>query len=408
MMSFRTDPTVNKTGSRAGPIPPGSEGLLDSSHGLFFHPVRDAVSASHKRPKYPQYKRREGVRDLSRTFDLDLRVAKCGYPSPRSEGVDLRRYDTGKVGVSGTLYCGNAHQCPVCRVHIASGRQQEIEKALLEAQQLGWHAYFLTLTLPHGLSDRLQVLWSELRSSYGRLFGGRNATWIKAQGYQGRISSFDVTHGGTNGWHPHLHVLIFFDRPVPESFQRELFRLWEKALAKHDRLPNESAFRFLSLSDNLQETSRVAAYMSKGSTEELSSSPWSVADELTASHVKNSDSGLTVDQLIDSATAGYAEALDLLLEYFDASKGRQLISWSKGLKALLSVHDRTDEEILEEREKQGVLLGTLTHSQWVYVIETYNETRLLQAATQYGFLGALRVVAEAKAQIMSRRRSVTA
>ena len=59
----------------------------------------------------------------------------------------------------------------------------------------------------------------------------------------------------------------------------------------------------------------------------------------------------------------------LCREYERATRGHQRITWSKGLRKLLAVDERTDEEIAAE-EVGGDLVVLIDHDAWRTVTES--------------------------------------
>lgn len=52
---------------------------------------------------------------------------------------------------------------------------------------------------------------------------------LKRLGYKGRLVATEVTHG-VNGWHPHYHVIMFFDHEVNAQALQTLLGLeWQDA-----------------------------------------------------------------------------------------------------------------------------------------------------------------------------------
>src|SRR4029077_16356737 len=79
-----------------------------------------------------------------------------------------------------------------------------------------WHragntVLMVTLTAPHDLGQPLAPLMRTIARSFTARIAGR--PWVRAKQavpVVGTIRSVEVTHG-PNGWHPHLHVLVFLE-----------------------------------------------------------------------------------------------------------------------------------------------------------------------------------------------------
>jgi hypothetical protein len=74
----------------------------------------------------------------------------------------------------------------------------------------------------------------------------------------------------------------------------------------------------------------------------------------------------------DFRWTGDADDLAVWREYERATKGRQAITWSKGLRALLAVAERTDEEIAAE-EIGGEDLAVIHGDDWRRIVRRHSE-----------------------------------
>ncbi|PRW75701.1 protein rep, partial [Pseudomonas fluorescens] len=67
----------------------------------------------------------------------------------------------------------------------------------------------LTLTVPHGLGDDLSGLLEQIHKAWRSTSTSRAGKKLrKLLGVRGTIRALEVTPG-SNGFHPHLHVLLF-------------------------------------------------------------------------------------------------------------------------------------------------------------------------------------------------------
>ena len=52
---------------------------------------------------------------------------------------------------------------------------------------------------------------------------------LKRLGYKGRIVATEVTWGEQNGWHPHYHMILFFDHEInAQGLQTRLALEWQR------------------------------------------------------------------------------------------------------------------------------------------------------------------------------------
>jgi hypothetical protein len=85
----------------------------------------------------------------------------------------------------------------------------------------------LTLTVRHRAGDDLKTLRQGVSAAWRRLQQTRDWREMRAaSGLRHFVRCQEVTYG-ENGWHPHLHVLLFCTRPdVPLFWRDELTALW--------------------------------------------------------------------------------------------------------------------------------------------------------------------------------------
>nr|MBK6000655.1 hypothetical protein [Acinetobacter baumannii] len=93
-------------------------------------------------------------------------------------------------------------------------------------------------------------------------------------------------------------------------------------------------------------------------------SKWGIESELTKGHVKKGrNGGYTPFDLLQFSM--YNESVfekdcgKLFQEFAIAMKGSRQLVWSRGLKALLELEEKTDEELAEETEKDAISLRTI-------------------------------------------------
>ena len=170
------------------------------------------VSESRRHKRYAQ---RQVLWDMS----LIERVRKCGRV-PTGEGVTVVDH-AGVAHYAGLTTCGSIWACPVCSAKIRAGRAEEIAAGAASWDQAGNSIYMITLTAPHDMGMKLSALLPVIADSFRAVISGR--AWLKVKAaaeVAGTIRSVEITHGA-NGWHPHLHVLVFAGGiPAPVAWPR--------------------------------------------------------------------------------------------------------------------------------------------------------------------------------------------
>lgn len=167
---------------------------------------------------------------LVRTLGYGHRAAQCGEwlaAGPRDTDtsepaepwhVELHRHlETSEVFIGNTITCAMAWLCPICAVPTFTHLGQCIATAVARSRAAGEDQGFLTVTVPHGLEDELADvlgLVDQLRYLLvrGRLYRHLRDRW-------GLVSWCDVgehPRSWASGWHPHAHLVLFFDHPLAD------------------------------------------------------------------------------------------------------------------------------------------------------------------------------------------------
>ena len=167
------------------------------------------------------------IRALNNTLFPEESVGKCGAPLGAEIVAGCRTSD-GRAGVRGIATCGSSKGCARCGAVIRSVKGEEIQYFSAAHLDRGRCLLFLTLTVPHEHGEDLEPLLEGLQRAWSKTIAGRPWMGFKRQyGVLGQIKVVEVTLG-RNGWHPHLHVLLFVDRPPldPEGDDVRAMEAW--------------------------------------------------------------------------------------------------------------------------------------------------------------------------------------
>lgn len=304
---------------------------------------------------------RQVVRDEARIL-LPPRVARCSWAL--GQLVTLHGSAKSPAHYSGTERCGSISACAVCAPIIRNERAAEISRAVIEHQKSGGSLVFVTLTLRHQKKHKLADSLDAVISGWQGLLRGKAwGTFKERHQVNGYIRSVEVTYG-KNGWHPHIHAIFFLDAPPSDAslaeFEDKLFTRWKKLVTRDngDFAPTQVSGIDCQLVD--ESGAVLAAYVSK--LQEEKTSKWGVSAEMTRGDLKDGRaSSLIPFQLIDLGKTA------LWVEYVKATKGRRIITWSKGLKDRYKVEEKDDQEILDDAEKSPLA--------WTTSRQTYEITR---------------------------------
>lgn len=307
------------------------------------------------------------------------RVASClKRIAPGSGQVQLvGSRSAGRSTLRNLIVCKSVWMCPVCSARITEQRRAELRLATAAAAKKGFYLVFVTYTLRHKFLKRdgaLKPLLAGLLDAFRSL--NSNKSWelfVKRVGWVGWVRSLEVTYG-RNGWHPHLHQLVFLDRPVDlPSFEKFLKERWLTVLHRHGQDANLEHGCVVETA-----ASRVTEYVAKFGHDPVEG--WDVETELTKGPVKASlktDRGWSMQQLL----AGWGHMVEenvpehdtglLWREYARTFKGKQQVRWSRGLADALGVDKKqlkTDDQAAEDVQADDVLLAKFSREQWYRIL----------------------------------------
>jgi len=301
------------------------------------------------------------------------------------------RESGGVGGFAGLSTCGSVWACGVCNAKIMARRQLEIGAAVEVWKASGGEVAFGTLTMRHWSGHRLEDLWSALSKAWNRVTGGKS--WLRDKeryGIAGWLRVVEVTFG-ENGWHVHIHSLLFLhtttDTSALESLKGSVFGRWSAAL-KSAGLPSPLAagqdLRVLdgAADEQLSRYFTKAVHQAKRIGLEMTST-----QTKTARGVHGTRSVWSfLDDVIDQ---GDADALDRWHEFQRASKGRRQLTWSKGLREQLGLRaEKSDEEVAgEELGTKEDDLVLITAAGWRVVIACRLMVPILEIVEKQGLSG---------------------
>lgn len=296
------------------------------------------------------------------------RTCWCSRSLKRESGsVSVyRNADGSGASLTGLNRCGEIWTCPVCAAKISEQRRKELSAALVAHVGNGGAAYLVTLTFPHEADHLLSELLERFTNARQRLQNSK--TWKgvwKDAGRIGSIASLELTVSQENGWHPHLHMLVFADAaglgegdPINEAGDldsdaiRQLQRQWVNLLIKVGLGDGSKITDMMAHALNVRGGNQAAEYIAKYGRDER----WGQSSEMTRHYVKRGsmERGGTMHstpfQLLAWAGEGDGWSIARFTEYAEAIKGKRAVTWSPGLKkALLGTEEeRTDEEIAND------------------------------------------------------------
>lgn len=278
----------------------------------------------------------------------------------------FRQLDGSSARMAKVKTCGSVWACPVCASKVAEVRRRELAYAMTKHIEAGGYAYLVTFTFPHYMGQALEELMEPFAKARQSFQNSRKWKAVMDQAEKlGVVNSLEVTYGIGNGWHPHLHMLVFcnpgaFGEGEPDEHGRlnsaaieHLRGEWVRLLEKRGLVDGSNRSWATQYGLDVRGGKKAAEYIAKWGHDES----WGMSSELTSSHAKTGarDTWGTKDhytpfQLLAMAKAGDGHAICAFREFVKAFDGKRMLTWSKGLKAHFGIAEMDDEEAATEQE----------------------------------------------------------
>ncbi len=282
------------------------------------------------------------------------------------------------ASLGGLLVCGSVWNCPVCAAKVAERRRAELVAAMRTWTEGGGVVLVAALTFSHGPRDALEPMLERFLGAYRRMWQNKAGRTLRERfGVEHSVRALEVTHGDTNGWHPHAHLLLFLRGAVDVgALEDALYHAWEQAA----RASGLSMTRERGL-DLQPATDGAALYVAKWG-HEPERRAWEAPDEMVKANSKRGRDGRrTPFDLLRAGLAGEdAHARLLFREFAAAFKGRHQLQPSRGAWAALGVKTRTDEEVALAKEGDAYLLALLERHEFRVIVGNDAVPELLLSA----------------------------
>ena len=366
-------------GSQAARVdePPAIQFVTDGRGNVY--PLGNTTdnSAIRTQQGFQAIKERFKLLDSARKILDGERTQHCFYNRVDKNdgvGVTFNKFRN-KANYTNVMRCANAWGCPVCAAIISEHRKCEVKDAMDWWKKQGGSVLLLTLTVPHYSDTDIKQLKKDLKKAYGKFFKGVRASKDMFERWQIKhyISCFEITHG-SNGFHPHYHVLLFVPYSLGKQslpgIKQDMYKVWKDCCLKAG-LDEPSEKHGL----DLQAGNDAANYVAK----------WGLEHEMTKGHIKKGkENSRTPFDILRSYTDSENEAdANLFKLYYFAFKGTRQLNWSKGLKKLVSkAEEKTDQEIVDDTDNVAELLFKLDIEMWHAVRKQKKQGELLVAVAE--------------------------
>lgn len=318
-----------------------------------------------------EYNAEPGTKAADADWVRPPRAARCSWVAQDEIGVHWDGEADSPAHYSGLERCGSIWACPVCAGVIRATRAEEIERAAVQHAAAGGGLVFVTLTMRHGISDELATTLDAALDGWRRMIRGK--AWNKfkdAWGINGYVRAVEITYGDSNGWHPHVHALLFTDEPLNEGnaelMKWQMTPRWQRYVTERGGgMPSDD--RAVDVRIATDAAAQLAAYLSKVQDDGSAKGKpvGHLGAEVARSDMKRGRKGgkelrhRTPFELLDTDPSDEIESLwdeALWRQYHESTLGRRAITWSKGLKDRFDLDEKTDEEIIDETESADRLM----------------------------------------------------
>ncbi|MDH4075092.1 MAG: protein rep [Acidimicrobiia bacterium] len=282
------------------------------------------------------------------------RAGTCGLP--HGERVEMGYVavpdglDTGQL--RGVVVCAAANLCMRCAIKIAAARARQIELLAAVMKALGFHCYMFTPTFSHARSDGLALSYQDMMDAWTSLRQSRLFRKLTADG-GGFCRQVEVTWSLANGFHPHLHVLVWsklnlsgqgeWGRSEIDEMEHNLWREWSAQMAKAGRTVSEEHGITLIRADDPamgRYLAKVGLELTMGPLKTGRHASWSMWD--IAATAMDPDPDIT-DEVRARCRALWAE-------YAAVVGGRRMFATSHGLLKRAGVEELDEQDEAERQQ----------------------------------------------------------
>jgi hypothetical protein len=284
----------------------------------------------------------DALRPLARPRQRACRVRRI------SPTVQLQKMPGGNRKTSGVMSCGSVWACPVCSQRICSHRAEELKGCVKDWKGL---VSMLTLTVRHALGDDLRGIRKGVAAAWRRLWQGRKAKQLRAMFHvKHHVRALEVTHGA-NGWHPHLHVLMWCTADADAGALDFLREQWIAAVEKE--LGASAAPDWTH--GVVHTPGGAGGYLAKFGL------------EVTHVHTKSGRrSSRTPWEIALDAIDGDEASAALWRTYCRDMKGARQLTWSGGARRFFGLDARDSDAAIVERDDSpdGELIAEWDGASW--------------------------------------------
>lgn len=292
-----------------------------------------------------------------------------------------------KASLGGYQSCGSP-TCPHCGNKIALANEEEITKAIAVCKEKGYDYLLFTNTIRHKKFHTLIELLDFYSKVFEKFRNSKPYRKLKKLGYLGDIKALETPYSDANGWHPHYHTLIIFNRMLTESerifCEKKLISAWLSSCSKviesdnlnpHDLMPEPDCLDVTFNQKQIDDT--LGDYMTKQgadtkfiqfnddseirirSKEFAENKKWGAGKELTRGNMKRSKGGsvtpndmlrIIAENIENPDPTEFNKYAYLYREFVTAMTGRSMLRWTPKLREKLFGDDYKEQSDQDKAE----------------------------------------------------------
>ena len=297
-------------------------------------------------------------------------IRTCGVnPTKGLSDVAVEHHPNGYAYTTGLQTCKSVWACPICSFKIRTKRAIEIAVAIAVHRAKGGSVMLLTLTTQHSFGESLDEVWDQVQETWSWLIKHYRYTQLRKRLGLAFIRTIEVMHG-LNGWHPHLHVLLFSDVEIDPFDTRDQYHeiarifhdLWIDHMKTEYGRDVRSSYGVDLRMVKADDAKGVGTYCTKAGYEVA------MADGKEG-RARTSRHPFAI--AYDAVETGDTQSIALFREWIKGSHGRHMWSWSKGLREAVGLGpEKTDEELADEADETVGRICTISKKLWRQIITT--------------------------------------
>ncbi len=369
----KTSPYQNPKEAKAS-LGINTNNATPKSHNIDLTMIKEPIDSS---PEFTRAVSKYALQNQAAKLLPKSRTKNClKFPVLSYEPEIWKHTEENRAKYANLARCGSVWNCPCCATTISEHRRSELEQLKESVESKGGFLMMATLTVPHYRQDNIENLSSEINLAFRTMT--KKKAWknfLNKYGIGGFVRVLEVTHSFRNGWHPHIHMMVVFSRPLNyylnRSLKKDLYNEWSKAATG-------TGFKKPSYKHGVDIRTHhdMTNYIQKMGN-------WTLEHEMTKAHMKlgKMESRTPFQLLAESLLNDDKQAGELFKEYAKAFKGKRQLNWSRNLKKTYKIGEKTDQEVVEDSTDESYkLFDKVSWNDWKIILKVNARGTLLQAA----------------------------